>query len=117
MANPTACKVLHKKASLAVLHDERNAHLFDAEELQAIALSIPWTRVVEERSTLYAGESVDLLELIASRRDQLVLKPNDEYGGEGKILGGGADEAGWATGLATARHQPHTVLERIERPM
>src|SRR5258707_6011226 len=97
MVNPPACKVLHKKASLAVLHDERNAHLFDAEELQAIALSIPWTRVVEERSTLYAGESVDLLELIASRRDQLVLKPNDEYGGKGIILGWETDDAGWTT--------------------
>ena len=43
MVNPPACKILHKKASLAVLHDERNAHLFDAEEREAIALSIPWT--------------------------------------------------------------------------
>ena len=30
MVNPFAAKVLHKRASLAVLSDERNAHLFDA---------------------------------------------------------------------------------------
>jgi hypothetical protein len=35
MVNPPSCKILHKKASLAVLHDERNAALFDADEQQA----------------------------------------------------------------------------------
>ena len=32
MVNPPRCKILHKKASLAVLSDERNAQLFDADE-------------------------------------------------------------------------------------
>src|SRR6266568_4239367 len=32
MVNPFRCKILHKKASLAVLSDERNADLFTAEE-------------------------------------------------------------------------------------
>ena len=32
MVNPFRCKILHKKASLAVLSDERNAGLFDAAE-------------------------------------------------------------------------------------
>ena len=37
MVNPFRCKMLHKKTSLAVLSDERNAGLFNAEERQAIA--------------------------------------------------------------------------------
>ena len=37
MVNPFRCKVLHKKASLAVLSDERNAALFDAPMRKAIA--------------------------------------------------------------------------------
>ena len=37
MANGFRCKLLHKKASLAVLSDERNARLFGPEERAAIA--------------------------------------------------------------------------------
>src|SRR3954469_8189028 len=75
MVNPPACKILHKKASLAVLHDERNAHLFDGEEREAIAASIPWTRVVADRKTTLDGAEIDLLPFIADNRDRLVLKP------------------------------------------
>ena len=56
MVNPFACKMLYKKASLAVLSDERNARLFNREEQHAISLHIPWTRVVEERRTQFEGQ-------------------------------------------------------------
>jgi hypothetical protein len=55
MVNPFRCKILHKKASLAVLSDERNAELFTAREREAIEAHIPWTRVVEERGPRYAA--------------------------------------------------------------
>ena len=116
MVNPPACKILHKKASLAVLHDERNAHLFDAAELEAIDLSIPWTRVVEERSTIKNGEQVDLLPYIAENREQLVLKPNDDYGGKGIVLGWEVDDAEWTAALTTALEQPYIVQQRIALP-
>src|SRR5438067_2339964 len=35
MVNPFRCKILHKKASLAVLSDERNARLFGSDEAAA----------------------------------------------------------------------------------
>jgi hypothetical protein len=66
MVNPPSCKILHKKASLAVLHDERNSSLFDAEEMQAIQASIPWTRVVEERTTTSRSTSCPSSPSIAS---------------------------------------------------
>ncbi len=116
MVNPPSCKILHKKASLAVLHDERNAHLFDAEELQAINASIPWTRVVAERTTTVAGNEVDLLPYIARNRDQLVLKPNDEYGGKGIVLGWEVDDAAWTKAIATAVAEPYIVQQRIGLP-
>src|SRR5918912_2129444 len=61
MVNPFACKILHKKASLAVLSDERNARLFTAEERAAIDAHIPWTRRVEERTTRWRARTVDLV--------------------------------------------------------
>jgi hypothetical protein len=116
LVNPPACKVLHKKASLAVLSDERNAHLFDVEEHHAIELSIPWTRVVEHRLTTCNGVEVDLPAYIAEHREQLVLKPNDDYGGKGIVLGWEVDDATWATAIATALREPYIVQQRIELP-
>jgi uncharacterized circularly permuted ATP-grasp superfamily protein len=116
MVNPPSCKVLHKKASLAVLHDERNSRLFDAEEHRAIEASIPWTRVVEERRTIADGEQVDLLTYISDHREQLVLKPNDEYGGKGIVLGWEVDDTQWRNAMATAIAEPYVVQQRIALP-
>ncbi|MGH7616067.1 MAG: circularly permuted type 2 ATP-grasp protein [Gemmatimonadaceae bacterium] len=116
MVNPPSCKILHKKASLAVLHDERNAHLFSDDERQAIAASIPWTRVVTERRTAVDGKMVDLLPYIAEHREQLVLKPNDEYGGKGIVLGWEADSETWTAAIKTALAEPFIVQQRIPLP-
>ena len=116
MVNPFACKILHKKASLAVLSDERNAGLYSPQERDVIAAHIPWTRVVEERRTTHGGAAVDLVSFIAEHKDQLVLKPNDEYGGKGIVLGWEADDAAWAEALRTALREPYIVQERVSLP-
>jgi uncharacterized circularly permuted ATP-grasp superfamily protein len=116
MVNPPACKVLHKKASLAVLSDERNTRLFTSEQRESIDAHIPWTRVVEERRTSFGGEEIDLLPWIADRRDRLVLKPNDEYGGKGIVLGWEASDEEWSTAIRTALAEPYIVQERITLP-
>jgi len=95
MVNPFRCKILHKKASLAVLSDERNAHLFDAAERQAIGEHIPWTRLVEERKTEFQGQPIDLVPWMMRQRERLVLKPNDDYGGAGIVLGWEVAEVAW----------------------
>ncbi|MDX1420302.1 MAG: hypothetical protein R3181_10075 [Rubricoccaceae bacterium] len=116
MVNGFRCKVLHKKASLAVLSDERNAGLFSAEEQAAIAAHIPWTRVVENRTTVYDGQTIDLLPFIAEHREHLVLKPNDEYGGVGIVLGWQCDAETWTAALHRALEAPFIVQDRIELP-
>ena len=116
MVNPFRCKILHKKASLAVLSDERSAALFSPEQQAAIAEHIPWTRVVEERRTSFAGKPIDLLPWMAEQRERLVLKPNDDYGGAGIVLGWEVDDAAWATAIKRAQQQPFIVQERITLP-
>jgi hypothetical protein len=116
MVNPFACKILHKKASLAVLSDERNAGVFTPQERETIAANIPWTRVVEERRTTHDGTSIDLVQFMVEHKDQLVLKPNDEYGGKGIVLGWEADDAEWAEALRTALREPYIVQERVSLP-
>jgi hypothetical protein len=116
MANGFRCKMLHKKASLAVLSDERNAHLFDADERSAIDAHIPWTRTVTERKTRFRGREVDLVPFMIDERENLVLKPNDDYGGAGITLGWTVDDSTWREAVARALAAPHIVQERVRIP-
>jgi uncharacterized circularly permuted ATP-grasp superfamily protein len=92
VANTLRCKIAHKKAFFAVLTDERWASLFDPGDREAIAAHVPWTRVVHE----------DLADDIRRRRERLVLKPNDEYGGKGVTLGWETGERDWDEAIARA---------------
>ena len=107
--------MLHKKASFAAVSDERNAHLFTAEELHGIRQHIPWTRVVEERFTDdVAGNTIDLLPWIAHNKDHLVIKPNDEYGGAGVIIGWEVSDDTWQAAITRSLSEPAIVQERVE---
>lgn len=110
------CKVLHKKASLAVLSDESNASLFDAADLAAIHDCIPWTRVMAERHTTHAGRSIDLVPFVHEAQERLVLKPNDDYGGKGITLGWTVDAATWAAAVQGALASPYIVQEKVAIP-
>jgi glutathionylspermidine synthase len=116
MVNPFRCKILHKKASLAVLCDERNEGLFSLDELEAINAHIPWTCRVEERIANYHDAKIDLLPFILEHRENLVLKPNDEYGGKGIVLGWESDPLTWAQAIQTALSEPYIVQERVTIP-
>ncbi len=116
MVNPPRCKVLHKKASLAVLSDERNHALFSAEERAGIAVHVPWTRVMEERRTEHQGEPVDLVPFVLASRERLVLKPNDDYGGAGIVLGWTVDGSAWERAVADSLASPYIVQERVDIP-
>jgi uncharacterized circularly permuted ATP-grasp superfamily protein len=116
MVNPFRCKILHKKASLAVLSDEANRGLFTPAEAAAIAAHIPWTRVVADRRTEIDGHAVDLLAHVSAYKDEFVLKPNDEYGGKGIVLGWEATTEQWAAALRAALLQPHIVQRRVDLP-
>jgi uncharacterized circularly permuted ATP-grasp superfamily protein len=116
MVNSPRSKILHKKASLAVLSDERNAGHHDAAALAAIQAFVPWTRVVEERRTTHRGADVDLVAHVRAQRERMVLKPNDDYGGAGIVLGWTVDDAEWDRALAKALAEPYIVQERVPIP-
>jgi len=103
MANTLRCKIPHKKAFFAVLTDPRHAALFDDAERALFARHIPWTRLLAEgRTTAPDGREVDLIADLRARREDLVIKPNDEYGGAGVVLGWEATPAVWDEAIARA---------------
>lgn len=114
--NGFRCKLLFKKASFAVLSDERNARLLSADEAAAVREFIPWTRLVEERKTIVNGQPVDLIPHVRAHRERLVLKPNDDYGGHGIVLGWTVDAAAWEQAVQHALTTPYVVQEKVNLP-
>jgi uncharacterized circularly permuted ATP-grasp superfamily protein len=117
VVNSFRAKLLHKKMSLALLSDDRYAGLYDPHQRAAIERHVPWTRKLAQGPSTRAGRPVkDLLEHVARHRSELVLKPNDEYGGKGVVLGWTVDQEGWEKALKEALERPHVVQEAVEVP-
>lgn len=112
--NSFRAKFLHKKMSLGLMHDEANAHLFNEHELDVIRRHIPWTRKVAEGYTTVSGQRVDLIPFIAANREQLVMKPNDEYGGKGVIIGWTASDEEWQRGIKEALASSYVVQWAVQ---
>jgi hypothetical protein len=114
MVNSFRSKIIHKKALFAVLTDARYASLFTEDEQSKISQHVPWTRKVRTGKSDYHGKEIDLLEFIDARRDQLVLKPNDDYGGHGIYIGWNTDEIGWDEAIHNALgNGDYLVQERV----
>jgi hypothetical protein len=106
VANSFRCKIPHVKTFFAVLTDDRNKALFSQAERKVIVNHVPWTRVVADVRTMHGGESVDLLAFIRKERENLVLKPSDEYGGSGVTLGWETSESAWENAIQAAISSP-----------
>jgi len=83
------------KAFFAVLTDARNDALFSFDERELIRAHVPWTRVVADVRTSHHGTAIELLDFVRRERQNLVLKPSDEYGGSGVTLGWETSESDW----------------------
>lgn len=114
--NPFGCKPIHKKAIFAILTDDAQHHHFNDGERAAIAEAVPWTRVVREGKTTYQGAEIDLVKFMRDpeRRAELVLKPNDEYGGKGVFLGFESTAAEWDKAIATSLTSHYVVQRKVE---
>jgi uncharacterized circularly permuted ATP-grasp superfamily protein len=113
MVNAFAAKLMAKKASFALLSDERNAALFTDGQRAAIEAHIPWTRIVGDRAANFHGQRVDMLPFLSGQRENMVLKPNDEYGGKGVIIGWETAQETWDAALRTALTEPYVAQERV----
>ena len=114
MVNSFRSKLIHKKALFAVLTDAQYASLFNDGELAVIRAHVPWTRRVSAVKSDYVGEGIDLLEFIVARRERLVLKPNDDYGGHGIFIGWNTDENAWEKAIQKALgNGDYLVQERV----
>lgn len=119
VVNPLRSKPVHTKLIMALLSDEEGpaASLLTAEERAAVRAHVPWSRHLRPGPSSYQGERLpDLIDFVVNNRERLVLKPNDEYGGSGVLLGWEASEDQWRAGVAAAARGPWIVQERVPLP-
>lgn len=122
MANSFRVKIAHKKASFAILTDEKYSNLFTAQQLEIIEKHIPWTRKVVEEKTTYKNREIDLTEFLRRNRENFLLKPNDDYGGKGIVLGWETSQANWENAINDALQnsfiaQERAAIEKMEFPV
>jgi hypothetical protein len=113
MANSFRTKLAHKKAGFAILSDPAYEHLFTPEQVACIRKHIPWTRRVREGWTTYGGQRRDLMDVLMRERERLVLKPNDDYGGHGIVIGWETEAHAWEQAVGAALATPFVVQERV----
>lgn len=114
VANSFRSKIMHKKNIFALLTDERYHEFFTSEQIEAIRACVPWTRRFEECSTTDPdGKAADLLKFVRKNRSNLVIKPNDCYGGRGIFFGWEQNESEWDKSIEAALAGDYLVQVKI----
>jgi hypothetical protein len=117
MFNSFRAKLLHKKSLFAVLHDPRITSRYTPPEHAVVRECVPWTRLVREGKTTGPDDQpIDLVEFARKHRERLVLKPNDEYGGRGVLVGWNVEPSVWDKAVDLALRDPTILQERVEVP-
>jgi len=112
--NPFRCKIMHKKAIFELLTDEAEQQHFSSAETDAISRSVPWTRRLRECHTTRGANRIDLLDHVRKNRVELVLKPNDDYGGHGVFLGPRLTGGEWEDAIAKGLAGDYVVQEAVD---
>lgn len=117
VVNSLRAKILDKKMLFALLYEPKIMALYTREEEATIRGHVPWTRRVAEGNTTDPdGNAIDLLPWLAQNRATLVLKPNDEVGGRGVLIGANVEPSVWERALKLAVIDPSIVQRRIPLP-
>jgi hypothetical protein len=114
VVNSFRSELAHKKAMFGLLTDEAMTTKFPAIERKAIRDHVPWTRLVSAAKTTYHDKTVDLPDFIVQNRENLALKPNDDYGDQHTYFGWEMDSSGWERALKQAMRAPYVVQERVQ---
>ena len=118
IVDPFRAEIVHKKSFLAILSDPKYHELFTAEEQAVIADFVPWTRrMLQEKTTGPTNEGIDLVAYAQQHQESLVLKPIDNYGGKGVILGWETSVSDWEQAISEATQNKYFVVQqRVATP-
>jgi hypothetical protein len=87
--------IVSTKLNLALAWELAAAWLLEDDEERVLAEVFPWTRRVVPGNVAFRGEQVAFAELLARRREHLVLKREGSFGGKDVWLGCDTAAADW----------------------
>jgi len=116
VVNSPRSKLLHKKAVFALLSDPSSGLDLSDEERALVEMTVPWTRRLVAGETTFRGAAVDLLRLLVNEQHRFALKPVDDYGGRGVVLGWDTPPEAWEHALENAVGKGYIVQERVDVP-
>jgi hypothetical protein len=101
------------KGALALASDPAWSGALSAEEAELLDRFLPWTRRLGSGDTRVGAETVNLVEYCRDRRESLLLKPANDYGGRGIVVGWDTSDQDWAEALRTGCERGYIVQERV----
>lgn len=112
MVNSFQAAVGSEKTLLSLFSNPLRRHYFSDEEAEILARHIPWTRRLDETiTTSPEGEEISLHEYLLADRERLVIKPSDEAGGYGVVVGRNATPEKWGETVEHGIGQPDWVVQ------
>ncbi|MBV9302933.1 MAG: hypothetical protein JOY62_04115 [Acidobacteriaceae bacterium] len=112
VVNSFRSEIAQRRALFDLITDEGVTTRLAAADRKLIREFVPWTRLVSPRKTTYREREIDLPEFIRRKREQLVLRPNEDTDGHRVFIGAELDQAAWDRALRTALQTPYVVQER-----
>jgi hypothetical protein len=114
--NGPAQEVLDDKLNLALLSENEDSQALSPEQRELVRRHIPWTRRLRRDHALRGGERVWLPDqVVASRRDGLVLKAGRAFGGKSVLMGRSLTARDWDDAVQTALDEGGWIIqERVE---
>lgn len=118
MVTSLSASIYGHKGLFAAITDPALDLGLPAAQAAAVQEHLPWTRMARDETTTDPhGDSVNLAAFMASRREHLVLKPANGFGGMGVNLGWEMQQAEWEAVIATSLAAgDHIVQDRISVP-
>jgi hypothetical protein len=106
------------KSCWEIFTDDQFAHHFSAAQWRIFGRHMLWTRLIRDTRTADdSGRIIDLVPYIAKHREELVIKPNREFGGTGVTLGAETEPAVWDEVLQQAVTQPYCFVVQRYAPV
>ena len=102
------------KSAWELLTNPIFARCFTPRQRRLFQSHVLWTRLLwQRRTTDSRGRMVDIVSFSRKNREQLVLKPNREYGGQGVVFGHQVSQKIWEQELDHALKKPfHYVIQQ-----
>jgi hypothetical protein len=110
---PLESELFGNKGALAMLSDPAYSHAFTEEEKALVDRFLPWTRPVEDTTTIVDGQETGLLAYCRDNQADLILKPMGDYGGHGSYVGWQTSPKDWEEALAGVVSRGYIVQRRV----